>query len=98
MERKELEEKENELKLEYESKLKELKKQFAFLNNPYKIGDIFTDHIGCIKIETIKASFGLHNSYSLPSCVYFGVELKKDMTPKKNNPKRQAWQSNDINK
>jgi hypothetical protein len=28
--------------------------------------------------------------------VYFGPELKKDGTPKKNGDKRKAWQSNDI--
>ena len=93
----------NELKSGLESidseankKKTELIKNYCQEHNPYNVGDIFTDHIGSITIEKIlyDTSFILKN----PCCVYYGTELKKDMTPVKNKNKRQAWQSNDINK
>jgi len=79
---------------EHTEKQKKLMVEFCNANNPYKVGDIFTDHIGSIIIEKIKYSF----SYSsIPCCTYFGLELKKDGTPKNNESKRTAWQLNDIN-
>jgi len=93
MTKQELQNKLEELKHEYELKQKEAMRQFCDANNAYKIGDKFTDHIGSIIIEKIRYSYGGFND---PCCVYFGVELKKDGTPKKNNEKRNAWQSNDI--
>lgn len=94
MNKQELEHKLKELQQEYELKQKEVMKQFCDANNPYKVGDKFTDHIGTIIIEKI------HYSYTtiteMLSCVYFGTELKKDGTPKKNNNKRYAWQLNDV--
>jgi len=87
----------SDLKLEFHTKELSLATEFARANNPYKIGDIFTDKIGKIKIEKIQLTYS-HFSDNLPSCVYTGLELKKDGTPKKSGDKRTAWQSNDINK
>ena len=67
--------------------------EYCDSNNPYKIGDTFTDHIGTILIENIKYDCQSFFGYS---CVYFGCELKKDGTPKKSNQKRNAWQRNEI--
>ena len=88
---------------EYNSELNQLEQEFlvnkrklatkcAFSNNAVKIGDIVTDHIGSIMVESIKVGFPSLNE--LPSCVYDGVELKKDKTPKKIPTKRSAWQCN----
>lgn len=82
------------LELDYENQKRQLLKEFCDKNNPYKIGDIFTDHIGSIKIERIKYSFSLH--WRKPCCVYHGIELKKDLTPTKKLKTREAWQTNDI--
>ena len=68
-------------------------RQYCDANNKYKIGDVFTDHIGAIAIEIIDYYYS-----NPPCCAYFGLELKKDGTPKKNREKRTAYQSNDINK
>lgn len=95
MSKQELEHKLKELQQEYDLKKKEVMKKFCYANNPYKIGDKFTDHIGTISIEKIGYSL---TSTGIPCCNYYGAELKKDGTPKKNNNKRIAWQSNDINK
>jgi hypothetical protein len=81
-----------ELRQEYELKVKETMKQFCDANNKYMVGDKFTDHIGTILIEKINYSYTTQN----PSCVYFGIELKKNGTPKKSQVKRSAWQVNDI--
>jgi len=83
-----------ELSREFEEKKKQLYRDFAYSNNPYKEGDIFTDHIGSILIKKI----GVYVSFDLPECVYTGLELKKDGTPTKKGNIRQAYQSNDIKK
>lgn len=80
---------------EFELKKKMLFREFCFSNNPYKIGEIFEDHIGKILIEKIMFSeFRLGGS--LPCCYYYGLELKKDGSLRKDGSKRQASQSNDI--
>jgi cell shape-determining protein MreC len=89
----------------YNTKLKEIEKtyddsklelliQYAKENNPYKIGDVITDHIGSIQIESFKVAKVFNGDAS--EMVYFGVELKKDGTPKKNGDKRNVFQSNII--
>ena len=86
-----LENKLSQLYQEHELKKKEVMQEFCDANNPYKVGDKFTDHIGTVVVEKIRYSYG-----DKPCCVYFGAELKKDNTLRKDNSKRQAWQSNDI--
>ena len=81
------------LEEEFERRKKELMKEFSFSNNPHKIGDIITDNIGSIKIEKIKWGKLI---YKYPCCVYYGVELKKDLTPTKKQNNTQIWQSNLI--
>ena len=71
--------------------------KFADNNNPYSIGDVFTDHIGSIVIEKISYNLNPYNG-GLPCCAFFGKELKKDGTPKKNGSARLAYQANDIKK
>jgi len=75
---------------DYELSKKELIKRYCIKNNPYKVGDVFTDAYGSIKIE--KITYSAHSR----CCVYFGHELKKDGTPKKNGAVRCAYQSNEV--
>lgn len=83
----------SELTKSFEAGKRLLIRQYCDSNNPYKIGDVFTDHIGSVLIESIGYW------YSTPACcLYFGTELKKDGTPKKNGEKRWAYQSNDLTK
>lgn len=86
MNKQELKHKLNELQQEYGLKQKEVMKQFCDANNPYQVGDKFTDHIGTIIIEKIRYSYTVTGT---PSCIYFGTDLN-------NNDKRYAWQSNDV--
>lgn len=87
----------NDLKVlfsEYERAKIELAKKFALENNSIKEGDIVTDHVGSIKVEKIQVTLGSFDDP--PSCVYFGIELKKDLTPTKKATKRDVYQSNLI--
>ena len=81
------------LKADYTLKKIDAIKKYCNANNPYKIGDKFTDHAGTIIIEKIG-----YSNYTSPCCTYFGVELKKDGNPRKDGSKRIAFQFNDINK
>ena len=80
-----------DLESEHYKRKEDLMKEFVRANDPYKIGDKVTDHIGTIIIESKKYDWGFS---SYPSAVYFGVELKKDGTPTKKMSKRNVWQSN----
>ena len=83
----------DQLQQAFDLQKKQMMKQYCDAKNPYKVGDKFTDHIGTIVIEKIGYSYYGGN----PCCVFTGVGLKKDGTPRKdNNNKRNAWQSNDI--
>lgn len=80
----------NDLHDKFESDIRSLKRHYCWLNKRYNIGDKFTDHIGSIIVEEIRYHYS-----SEPCCVYYGTELKKDGTPRKDGSKRQAWQSNE---
>lgn len=66
--------------------------QYARSNNPYKKGDVVTDHMRSIRIETIRVEYPSFGEF--PCCVYRGKELKKDDTLKKGAKYRDVWQSN----
>jgi hypothetical protein len=82
-----------DLQTEYDNRKRELMGTYAFANNPYKAGDVFTDHIGSIKIERIRPAL---SGVELPCCVYTGLILKKDGTPTKKMESRSAWQTNEV--
>jgi hypothetical protein len=81
-----------DMKIRHQKELEGLMVEYAKQNNPYSIGDIFEDHIGKVKIERIKYTQTSFEAY--PSCVYYGLELKKNGEPKKNGKKRNAYQIN----
>jgi hypothetical protein len=84
------------LKEEYDTKLNELHTEFAMSNNNVHNGDVFTDHIGSVKVDRIEVT--LASSDNIPSCVYYGFEVKKDGTPKKRPYYRLAYQINEVKK
>ena len=91
MEYQEYEDRLIELKVEFELKKTKLVKEYVDSNNPYKIGDKVTDHACSIIIEKIKYHISLQGT---PCAVYYGSELKKDGTPKKNGNKTYVYQIN----
>lgn len=76
---------------ECEEKKRKLRIECAKSNNPYKIGDVVEDHIGKLRIESIVFN---NVTWQFPSCVYYGVELKKDGTPCKRQTNIPVYQSN----
>lgn len=78
---------------ESEKKIKSLQRDYAFANNPYKVGDLFTDSIGTIRIEEIK--WALNGYRTAPSCVYIGTIINKNGQPNKRGEKRKAYQINE---
>ncbi len=80
-----------ELEKEFEAKKKFLAIDFATQNNPYKQGDIITDHFHTIIIDGWKTTFGI---YGYPSLVYYGTVLNKDGKDSKNQKENYIYQEN----
>jgi len=78
--------------IDAEAKKKRLivNREYALSNSHIKIGDMVTDHIGTICVESI----GIYNSTRLPSCIYKGTCYTKTGKPFKSKDKRQAYQCN----
>ncbi len=65
---------------DYKSSKMKLYEKFAKENRIYELGDIIKDHCKTILVE----KFGVNKTFELPQPIYIGAELKKDLTPKKN--------------
>lgn len=77
----------------YKAEIDAIKKQFAFANAKYKVGDIIASHRCKIKVAEIKYYSGSFSS-DLPIVIYEGVELRKDNKPKKNGNISLIWETN----
>ncbi len=77
----------------HKDELFQLAKRYALANSSVKIRDMFTDHIGTVKVETIKIYTGNHFN-DFPSCVYYGPCYTKSGNPFKSGEKRGAYQIN----
>lgn len=69
------------LEEEFEEKKKQLVREFAFSNNPVKIGDIITDYYKTIRVE--KLLCGYHFGSPMPCMFYRGTRLNKKGEPAK---------------
>lgn len=81
-----------QIESEMEERKKNLMRIYAGENNPYKRGEIIKDNSGSIVIEKISVS--MYFGERLPVCQYYGPELKKDGTPRKDGSKRWVHQTN----
>ena len=65
----------------YATAKKELAKEYVLSNNPYQVGDVVKDiDKQIIRITAISVGYSpLQNKYM---CVYTGILLNKDLTPK----------------
>lgn len=74
-----------EIKKKCQKEVNELGVEYAKSNNPYQVGDTIKDHMGAMVIERVQTvlSAFVQISYNIPTCRYYGVQLKKDGTPKK---------------
>jgi len=70
-----------------------LAEEYAFSNNPYKIGDVITDHYHTIRIKKIKYVISFQNNDN-PSCYYSGPVLTKAGNIAKSQIANFMYQSN----
>jgi hypothetical protein len=84
------------LRRKSEKEIRCLEIEFSKLNNPYKVGDIIEDHCNIILIDKIIFAYYERLNY-IPSCLYYGVLLRKsDLKPYKNNKRGSIYQGNVI--
>lgn len=82
-----------EIEHRVEDSKKKLAINYATSNNPYKVGDVITDHFHTIRIERWKTVLG---GFSYPSLVYYGTVLNKDGKDAKNQKDNYMYQENII--
>jgi len=70
----------------------ELQKEFALSNNPYKCGDIISDHSCTIRIDLIRVAIAYGEN--LPKCRYEGFKINKDGELNKRGDREMICQSN----
>jgi hypothetical protein len=78
---------------EYVEKVNDIARKYAEENNPFKHGDIITDHMITIRIT----GWDLHSGvdHSLPSLRYSGPRLRKsDLKPVKSHERGYVYQNN----
>lgn len=92
----EYEQKLEQLKLAHRTAVRNLQKDYAIANNPYKPGDIVRDSTSILKIEGIHS---IYISLSGPPCLmYKGTELTKQLKPTKKQQQTTIVQSMIIEK
>ncbi len=79
------------LENEYFTERTRMIKAYCDAHNTHKVGDVVTDHIGSVKLH--KISYYVHSEH--PCCIYVGLELKKDGTPRKDGKIRGVYQCNE---
>ena len=84
----------NVLEEEHEAKMKVIAREFAFSNNPVKIGDIITDHYKTIRVE--KFSWGYDFGSRFPCMYYRGTRLSKKGEPVKRDADDNRVSQTDI--
>lgn len=81
-----------DLKREYEILENLIHKEFALSNAVFKIGDTIKDERWAFKIDKITVSkYGYY-----PQVVYHGFQLKKDLTPRKDETRVCIYGNNAI--
>jgi hypothetical protein len=85
---------EKTLKEELEIKKKQLLREFAYSNNPVKIGDIITDHYKTIRVE--KFLWGRYFGTPFSCMFYRGTRLTKKGEPAKRDTDDNSMSQTDI--
>ena len=78
-----------ELDKKYNTEKFLLVKKHAYLSRKYEIGDIITDGNIIIKIDRFTPICFCSN----PTLILYGIKLKKDLTPLKNNSRDSMYQN-----
>lgn len=80
-----------ELKKKHRRDTRDLAEKFARANSAVRIGDIVTDHMGSIRVETTRVFGGVS---TLPQMVYCGVRVTKKGSDFKSGEQRNVYQAN----
>ena len=78
-----------EITKEAENRIRKLKLEYASSNAPAAVGDVVTDRLGSILVESIK----IYPS-DPPQCVFYGRKLTKKLVPTKDGKTRGIYQQN----
>ena len=82
------------LEEECEIKKKHLAREFAYSNNPVKIGDIITDNYKTIRVEKLLWGYNIGTPFS---CMYYrGTRLTKNGQPAKREAEDNSVAQTDI--
>lgn len=92
MELKEYNERLNKIETDFKSAKNNLHIEYGLSQAIYKIGDIIKDSRFTFKVDRIT----VYVSFGIPEPVYHGVELKKDLTPKKNGTRAAIYGNHGI--
>ena len=90
MNAKELKERIAAIEAEARERKAELCRAYAYAHNAVKVGDKITDKRG---LSIIVEKMGCYIGFGVPEMQYFGPELKKDGTPRKDGMKSTVFQS-----
>ena len=81
------------IETEYLQAKRNLHIEYAKSQRKFKIGDIIESNVGTIiKVQ----KFGTSISFSNPYPTYIGIELRKDLEPKKNGNIETIYGNNDV--
>ena len=85
-------EKKKEIENRAQKEIKRLVCEYALSedNNSIQVGDMVTDHIGTIKVTSIK----VYLDFNRPSCIYRGLQYTKQGKPFKSGEERDVYQFN----
>ena len=72
-------EKLKKIEADFDKAKKDLYIEYATSNATFEKGDIIRRHMQILLIDRIS----VHKSFGLPMPIYHGLELKKDLTPRK---------------
>lgn len=79
------------LEQEFQKQKNSLAVEYAKAHQLFNDGATISDSVGKIVVDKIKYTLG--GVSSMPEAVYYGIELKKDGTPRKDGSKRSIYQS-----
>lgn len=84
-----------EIETERNARLIKAGKEYVATHSPYTSDDLFTDHSGTIRILRVSFELNFLAPSKEPKIRYYGIELRKDLQPKKNGAHRWAYLINE---
>lgn len=80
------------MRIRHREEMRELQREYAMAQSPFKVGDLVTDHIGTVKVDYI--DFDVADMGRRVRCVYVGPCYTKQGKPFKSGERRPVFQQN----